>query len=81
MKRKNQLLFLRNLISLLSFESNLKNLENTLNKNKKNYLTYKDDLKKELNDSYKLYMENEEYEKALNVLKKLINQEPTSKEI
>jgi len=65
--------------TLLTFENNLKNLEKTLNKNKKNYLTYKDDLKTELNDSYIESMNNMEYEKALNILKKLINLNPTSK--
>jgi len=64
--------------TLLTFENNLKNLENTLNKNKKNYLSYKDDLKTELKDSYIESMNSMEYEKALNILKKLINLNPTS---
>lgn len=64
--------------TLLTFENNLKNLENTLNKNKKNYLTYKDDLKTELNLLYTESINNMEYEKALNILKKLINLNPLS---
>ena len=41
-------------------------------------MTYKDDRIKELNKSYMDFMNLEEYEKALNILKKIVFIDPNS---
>ena len=64
--------------TVLNFENSLKNLENSLNINKFHYMTYKDDRIKELNKSYMDFMNLEEYEKALNILKKIVFIDPNS---
>ena len=62
----------------LNFENSLKNLENSLKINTIPYLSYKDDRIKELTQSFIDYMKSEDYEKALNILKKIIFIDPAS---